>query len=135
MRQFRSIITKEQNRYCFLPSHHCYPSLLVYYQMETRPEPSWYVNACAHARRHLFLRDHFPSKRMNSPVTATRSPCLTGCFLSCGNEEYRLGALSKKTEKGSPTLSFYIEQKIHVAKQDVINLASVRGASSWELVS
>ena len=38
-----------------------------------------------------------------------------------------LGALTKKTEKDNLPLSFYIEQrKIRVAKQDVVNLASVR---------
>ena len=45
-----------------------------------------------------------------------------------------LGALPKETEKDNPPLSFYIEQrKIRVAKQDVVNLASVRGGPNRNL--
>lgn len=47
-----------------------------------------------------------------------------------------LGALPKKTEMDNPPLSFYIEQrKIRAAKQDVINLASVRGGPNRNLSS
>ena len=47
-----------------------------------------------------------------------------------------LGALPKKTEKDSPPLSFYIEQrKIRVAKQDIINLANIHGGPNRNLSS
>jgi len=47
-----------------------------------------------------------------------------------------LGALPKKTERDNPPLSFYIEQrKIRVAKQDVINLASIHGGPNRNLSS
>lgn len=47
-----------------------------------------------------------------------------------------LGTLPKKTEIDNPPLSFYVEQrKIRAAKQDVINLASVRGGPNRNLSS
>ena len=105
--------------------------------MATYPEPSRYVNTYAHATINSFSEIASPQSEW-----VPRSHCY-GIVVSYGSLLVRaeeknldLGVLPKKTEKDNPPLSFYVEQrKIRAAKQDVINLASVRGGPNRNLSS
>lgn len=105
--------------------------------MANHSEPSRYVNACVYSPSTFYSEVTLPQSEW-----APRSHCY-GIVVSYNSlleraeeKNLDLGVLPKKTERDNPPLSFYVEQrKIRVAKQNVINLASVHGGPNRNLSS